>query len=162
MNTKKIPGSLLFLDQLSHHYITPYLDQFSSYIQKLLHVQNVESERTYLEARCAQNSFFYVIVNKFNNQLIGAIEIRNPGHLSQLYCWINEQFWGNGYFQEAMHLAARAYKNETNHHTISACVDTRNGRSLHALEKAGFKKRGTRTGPHGLQFVLQLHINDIL
>jgi RimJ/RimL family protein N-acetyltransferase len=70
--------------------------------------------------------------------LIGALEIRDPACRSQLYCWINERWWGNGYFQQAVMLAAIHYFTQTNEQTISACIDIDNMRSYHAFIKAGF------------------------
>src|SRR5579872_4418621 len=157
-----LEGSHVILNCLSREVIDAYLEKFSSTIQTLLHVSDVQSERQYLMARCAQQSFFYTITHREHGAVIGAIEIRNPGHISQLYCWINEQFWGCGYFKQALRLAVREYAAQTHEMMISACVDTTNARSLAALQAAGFKKKGTRNGPHGMQMVLELHIKDIL
>ena len=123
-------------------------------------MQDAESERCYLNARIEQQvQFFYVI--QCNDQIIGAIEIRDPGHTSQLYCWVNEQYWGTGCFQEAMRLVLGKYKNQTNEEIISACIDQTNKRSIHALEKIGFKKIRARMGPFGTQVVLHLHMKDV-
>ena len=157
----KLYGSEIILEYLSLNDIDHYLAQFSKTIQTCLQVHDFESERDYLIARCTQDAFFYIIQKK-DGTLIGALEIRDPGHISQLYCWINEQFWGRGYFKEALRLAVREYANQTNEATISACVDAHNERSFNALQKCGFAKKGTRMGPHGKQYILYLQINDIL
>lgn len=157
-----LEGSQIILNHLSHEVIDEYLEKFSATIQTLLHVGDVQSERQYLMARCAQQSFFYTIAHREHGTVIGAIEIRNPGHISQLYCWINEEFWGCGYFRQALRLAVREYAMQTGEQIISACIDTDNARSLAACQSVGFKKKGTRNGPHGMQMVLELHINDIL
>lgn len=158
----KIEGSCVILAYLSFSYIESYIAQFSSTIQNVLHVNDVNSERAYLVERCTLNSFFYVIHERNSNSLIGALEIRDPGHASQLYCWINEQFWGRGYFKEALQLAVREYVRTTSETILSACVDEENTQSLMSLQACGFKKKGTRLGPHGNQYILELHIDDIL
>lgn len=160
MGKSVLRGNRVHLIKLAYESIDSYLQNFSKKIQSLLHVQDPQSERCYLNARIEQNvKFFYVI--QCNEQTIGAIEIRDPGHTSQLYCWVNEQFWGTGCFQEAMGLVLREYKKQIDEEIISACIDEKNGRSVHALEKVGFKKIRARSGPFGKQIVLHLHMKDV-
>jgi len=156
MGCQKLMGRFVILESLSDHLIPSYFEQFSSLIKSLLHVQDEQSEYNYLQARIEQNAFFYVIIKKDTEQLIGAMEIRDPGHASQLYCWINERYWGAGYFKESMQLLTDYYQKQTGYHALTACIDCTNVRSFYALKKIGFKKIGTRMGPFGNQHVIKI------
>ncbi len=101
--------------------------------------------------------FFYCIFDVQCNTLIGAIEIRDACEFAgQLYCWIHEDYWGTGYFQQALQLAAREYFARTSERFFTAHVDIDNMRSYHALRKAGFAPFGFYDGPYGKQHVLLL------
>lgn len=124
---------------------------YSPAVQKILGVQMIQSERDYLNARIAQKvPFFYVIKENATDALIGAIEIRDPATRSQLYCWLNEAWWGSGRFQQAIKLAAQNYFSQIDEGMITAHVDCDNLRSLRALEKAGFESQGT-VGGHAIK-----------
>lgn len=152
----------IIIEPLQLQHIDSYLAQFSFIIRRTLSVFSLDSERAYLEMRCAATNFFYVIKDTHTASIIGAIEIRDPGHLSQLYCWLNEQYWGRGYFSYAFKQVLYLYHDATGEKIITACVDENNLQSLRALMKNGFKKKGSRLGPQGKQIILELHINDIL
>ncbi len=130
---------------------------FTPRVQESLHVSSSTIERIYIKERIAQHedgaTFLFGIF--CDEQLIGAIEIRSAQtSRGQLYCWLNEQFWGNGYFQKALHLAASFYFNHAHERYITAHVDCTNLRSYRALKKAGFADAGFVQGPHGRQFEL--------
>lgn len=161
MGYKKLNGTLISVSTLQFADIDSYLHQFSPTIQALLYVDNPLSERHYLVGRC-ESPYFFVIRENQSGSLVGALEIRDPGHKSQLYCWVNERFWGNGYFKEAFNIIARLYKKETQEKTISACVYNTNERSLHALKAVGFYETGMRLGPYGNQIMLALDIDRVL
>lgn len=145
------------IESLSERHSAAYMDAFSESVRVPLHVQSIESEELYLKNRLAQKApFFFAVIVKNTNQLIGAIEIRDACHRSQLYCWINEKWWGSGVFQNAMQLAAQCYFTQTNEAVISARVDYSNARSVHALEKVGFTVEGTAPGPREKQYALHL------
>ena len=145
------------IESLSQDYIEQYLEAFSESVRVPLRVQSIESERDYLKQRMAQKApFFFVITIKQTGQLIGAIEIRDASHRSQLYCWINEKWWGSGLFQKVMELAAQRYFSHTENESISARVDCSNKRSLHALEKNGFALQGISLGSSEKQYSMVL------
>jgi RimJ/RimL family protein N-acetyltransferase len=130
---------------------------FTPLVRAALHVSSSAAERIYIKERIAQHesgtTFLFGVFCK--DELIGALEIRDATtSRGQLYCWLNEQFWGNGYFQEALALAASFYFNHTNERYITAHVDCDNLRSYRALKKAGFADAGFQQGPHGKQFEL--------
>lgn len=152
-----LDGSLVTLYPLASIYLDSYITHYSLVVQKLLHVDNPDQELRYIqECLKAQDSFFYVIAHKATHTVIGAIEIRSPVYRSQLYCWLNEQYWGKGYFQEAMQLLAAYYFKVTGHKAIGACVDYGNERSFYALKKVGFQEKRITQGPYGLQYELVL------
>lgn len=152
-----IEGCLIVLYPLAQEYIASYLAHYSLRVQTLLHVNDIEEELRYLHECLADNhAFFYVITQKSKQTVIGAIEIRRPTYRSQLYCWLNEQYWGKGYFQEAMQLLADIYFKSTGHAAIGACVDYDNDRSFYALKKAGFQEKRIGQGPYGMQYELIL------
>ena len=139
---------------------------FTPLVQEVLHVSSAQAERIYIKERIDGTTFLFGVfcvlrqaqdesVERSENILIGALEIRNPStSRGQLYCWLNEQFWGNGYFQKALHLAASFYFNHTHERYITAHVDCANLRSYRALKKAGFADAGYVMGPHGRQYEL--------
>lgn len=161
MGLKSIPGEHIFLETLTKEHIPAYLRSFSEKVQEILKVNTVASERSYLEQRCEnEEAFFYVIKDRSTAEIIGAIEIRNAVFRSQLYCWINEHWWGRGYFLDAIKIAIALYFLQTGLQTISARVDCDNGRSFRALQKAGFHSNGIVDGPRGKQFELLLKIEE--
>ncbi len=161
MGQKEIVGKLVILRLLQEEYIDAYLEKFSQAIRLVLHVRTLDSERTYLHARLAKQQegkiVFYCIFDAGTDCIIGAIEIRDPQeHRGQLYCWINEKYWGTGRFQEAMKLAAEEYFSCSDGVSFNALVDVTNQRSYHALKKAGFANSGMVDGPRGKQYELVL------
>ena len=84
---------------------------------------------------------------------MGALSIRPSHFRSQLYAWLNELFWGYGYYQEALTLASQAYFEAMAHaEHYSALVDASNKSSYYALKKNGFQERGLIRGPRELQY----------
>lgn len=151
----KITLALLSSDQ-----IQAYLAMFSPIVQSLVHVSSLSAEQAYLLYRIGQRTFcpfFYTIIESFSGQLIGALDIRDPlTSVGQLYCWLNEQFWGKGYMQQAIALAAYNYFTQTHEPYFNAHVDVINLRSYFALKKAGFADYGFHDGPRGKQYNLIL------
>lgn len=130
---------------------------FTPHVQESLYVSSSAIERIYIKERIAQHetgtTFLFGVF--CDDYLIGALEIRSAlTSRGQLYCWLNEQFWGNGYFQTALDLAASFYFNHTNERYITAHVYCDNMRSYRALKKAGFADAGYTMGSHGKQFEL--------
>jgi RimJ/RimL family protein N-acetyltransferase len=145
---------------LSYGQVQSYLAMFSPMVQSLVHVSSVSAEQAYVLYRIGQNAaapFFYGIIEQLSYQLIGAIDIRDPfTSAGQLYCWLNEQFWGRGYIQQAIALAAQDYFRCTQERYFNAHVDVANLRSYYALKKAGFADYGFYNGPRGRQYNLIL------
>lgn len=144
---------------MQYSYAELYLTKFSNIVMAALQVANLESERDYLHQalrlQAEGKTNFYCIFSEDNNELIGAIEIRNPDFSrGQLYTWVHQDYWGRGVFQEALHLAAQDYFATTKALCFDATVDLTNIRSYKALKKAGFADISIKEGAHGKQFVL--------
>lgn len=142
---------------LTEHDLDDYERLFTPRVRASLHVSSPAAERIYIKERIAQHAtgttFLFGVIR--DNVLIGALEIRDANtSRGQLYCWLNEEFWGNGYFQEALELAASFYFKHTQERYITAHVYCENMRSYRALKKAGFADAGFVQGPHGKQYEL--------
>jgi RimJ/RimL family protein N-acetyltransferase len=161
LNACELQGEPITLRQLAAEYFNDYVRMFSPTVQELLHASSVKSELEYLENRLEKVlnglTLFYCIFNNENNNLIGAVEIRNEIEAAgQLYIWINEQFWGTGYYQEAVRLIAQEYFKRSSRPFFNAHVDISNKRSYKALKKCGFAEHGFYKGPYGKQYDLIL------
>lgn len=156
MNSNQCDDTIC-IERLSDTHITAYMNAFTEVVRVPLRVSSIESEKIYLQERMAQKTpFFFVVILKKTKQLIGAIEIRDVSHRSQLYCWLNEKWWGSGAFQKAMKLVSNHYFSKTKEVAISARVDYSNERSKRALEKAGFVVEGIASGPREKQYCMRL------
>ncbi len=158
MEDRELVGDTVVLKLLKYQYIQTYLHMFSATVCGLLHVDDLASEYDYLQHiidKQQGKTLFYCIFLKVVDQLIGGLAIRDSRvFASQLYCWLNEQFWGRGYLQEAMPLAMNAYFSFFNESYVRANVDIDNMRSYYALKKCGFVDFGMSKGPRGKQYIL--------
>ena len=157
----------IILHPLQEQFIEPYLNKFSATVMTALRVAHLESERTYLtEALLRQQAgqtHFYCIFDANSNQLIGAVEIRNPDtSRGQLYTWLHESYWGSGIFLAALQMAAFDYFKKTKALYFDATVDCDNMRSYRALKKVGFADLGIKEGPFEKQFVLILRNKNMV
>ncbi|MFC1842577.1 GNAT family N-acetyltransferase [Candidatus Dependentiae bacterium] len=170
---KVLKGKLVTLKPLKKIYFKDYLKMFSPKVRELLHAYSGESELEYLEDRLEKQkmgkTFFYCIFlcgerktgddpeHSSGKTLVGAIEIRNPQETdSQLYSWVNENYWGTGVYQEALALVSKEYFSKTSEICYRANVDIDNPRSYYALKKHGFIDSGIKKGSHGKQYKLIL------
>ena len=98
-----------------------------------------------MEQSALGNQLHYLIYDNPTNKIIGSVEIReldniNPG---QLGCWVNENYWGGGRFQEALHLINKTYfKLKPKADSYIAHVRLWNDRSYRALKKYGLVEEG--------------------
>ncbi|HZW60867.1 MAG TPA: GNAT family N-acetyltransferase [Candidatus Babeliales bacterium] len=156
-----IRGNKVILRELHRNFFKAYTEQFTPLVRSILHVPSVEHELLYLEQRLhkmqAGKTLFYCVFDSADNHLIGGIEIRDRlEHFGQLYSWLNECYWGNGRYQEALGLAAQSYFSLTQQRYFTAHVDVTNQRSYYALKKCGFAPSGFVNGPYGKQYSLLL------
>lgn len=159
MTCSSVQGHRVVLYPLASEHIEVYLTNYSACVQKLLYVHDLFYERAYLQERLNdKDAFFYVIFAKLHHTFLGAIEIRTPFYRSQLYCWLNERYWGKGYFQEAMLLVAEQYFQASGEHCIMARIDCTNRRSFQALKKVGFEQIALVQGSYGPQYEMILRV----
>lgn len=156
-----LAGERVTLRALRIDFFDAYQKVFSHTVQQLLHVSSIPGELEYLQHQINQhkagNSFFYCMFTKNDNALIGAIAIRDVQcGAGLLYNWVNELYWGQGYYQEALALFVRYYFTVTHTTHFQAYVDMENKRSYYALKKFGFADSGMRNGPFGWQYELLL------
>lgn len=150
-------GARVMVRALKEQDMSEYLLRLSSTVQELLHISSPDAEQQYIEERLKQegDNCMYAIVENSSGLLIGGLEIRPvPPFFGQLYVWINDQFWGYGYFQEAITLVASAYFEHTDASSFTAHVDVSNKRSYGALKKCGFIDIGMCNGAYGKQYIL--------
>lgn len=146
-------GTAIVLMPLTASLIDSYCAMFSPTIAQALHT-DVDAERVYIEQQCKQrNGLFYCIVSCAAQTIMGAIAI---GHNGALYSWLNEAYWGQGYYQQALVMLAGIYFAQTESRYFSAYVDVENKRSYYALTKCGFAPYAIRRGPFGKQHHLIL------
>lgn len=152
-------GQLASVRLLTLHDIDAYLNAFSVHIRATLGVVSTHIERVYVCEELAKQeqgrTYFFGIVEVISETIVGAIEIRNKlEHAGQLYCWLHEQYWGTGIFQEAFYIAAYWYFLHTCEMYITARVDVDNKRSYRALKKCGFIDSGIIQSRAALQYEL--------
>lgn len=153
----------IIVRQLTVHDLPSYALAFSTTVQRALRVNSWQSECAYL-THCLSSSmpFVYGIFLDDATTVIGALLIRDKQeYAGQLYCWLNEKFWGRGYMHAALHTVAREYFESTGELFFTAHVDKSNVRSYQCLKKIGFADYGLHTAAHGRQYVLVLCAGSI-
>ena len=141
--------------------VPAYMNAYSAKVQAILHVTDKHYEYEYICQKILdKNSFFYILILKTNEFLIGAVEIRQPSYQSQIYAWLNELYWGRSYFFEAMSALLPHYFKKTGEVFVRARIDIKNKRSLAAFERLGFFQLGIVSGSFGPQIQLQLNNNQ--
>jgi RimJ/RimL family protein N-acetyltransferase len=147
MFQEDLVGQIVTLKTLHEDHFQSYHDMLSSIIKEAIGIpkeQTFEETERFLKKKLieiANNTIlFYCVFDNKKNELIGAIELREPGFFNgQLGGWINENYWGGGRYQEALDLLIQKYFASTDQHVVNAYIKKRNTRSLNAHEKYGFK-----------------------
>jgi len=67
----------------------------------------------------------------------------HEAHYAEIGCDISYPFWGNGYGQETLNRVIEFGLDNMNLNRIEASVIKGNNRSVHVMEKLGFKQEGT-------------------
>lgn len=154
-------GERVIIRPLQKQFLSAYQAAFSPKVQTILSVSSVASELAYLheqvEKQLNGQTFFFCVFDKQNDRLIGAIEIRHwLVGTNQLYNWLHEDYWGGGYYQEALKLVVKTYFLRTGRTFLAAHVDIDNKRSYFALKKHGFADWGICNGARCKQYILVL------
>jgi len=142
---KKIIGEIISLKLLNEKDFEQYHQMLSPTIRKILHLPSGTLQETinFLSGRNEKQQkdelLFYTIFDNKDQKLIGSIEIRDPEeNPGQLGAWINENYWGDGRYQEALKLATEIYFTWKQVDEVNAHVDKTNLRSIKAHQKFGF------------------------
>ncbi len=93
----------------------------------------------------AQDGLRWGVVRKDDNTFVGSAGLHNwnrEDHYAEIGCDIAHPHWGNSYGQEAMRGIIDFGWHHMNLNRIEADVVQGNQRSLHVLEKLGFKQEG--------------------
>jgi len=146
MFPETIPGKIVTLKILDQKYFENYHNMFSPKIRKALglpEVATLDQTEDFLSKKIEDlkigATIFYCIFDNKTKQLIGSIEIREPGFVDgQLGAWINEHFWGGGRYQEALDLMLQEYFRQKKVDSINAFIESTNIRSFKAHQKYGF------------------------
>lgn len=152
-----IIGNHVTVRLLHPSFFTAYHAMFSSTVRAALHLPleaSCQATQEFLQAQInslTTMDLFYCIFNNADNKLIGAIKIRDPQSQEalqngQIGAWVNESYWGQDRYQEALTLATQAYFAHTNAESIGAFIDATNIRSLRAHTKFGFVVTGSSVG----------------
>lgn len=147
-----IIGKKVTLKQLTDADFVDYHNMFSSTVRKDLEFPELitlDYTIQYLHYEMQQVArgamIMYCIFDNHDKKLIGSIEIRdkNDQDPGQLGAWINEAYWGQGRYQEALALITKMYF-KLKPHEKSYSIHTRlwNKRSYYAHKKYGMKDRG--------------------
>ena len=100
----------------------------------------------YRMEQMAGSALAFFIFHRKDGQLVGGITIGNirygVSQSAQIGYWMGERHAGKGYMQDAMRaVTEHAFTTMRLHRIEAACIPT-NGRSIHVLEKAGFRREG--------------------
>lgn len=100
----------------------------------------------YRMEQAAGSAVAFFIFHRKDGQLVGGITLGNirygVSQSAQIGYWMGERYAGKGYMQDAMRaLTDHAFTTMRLHRIEAACIPT-NGRSIHVLEKAGFRREG--------------------
>jgi RimJ/RimL family protein N-acetyltransferase len=145
---EKIIGSIITLKTLKEEDFIDYHNMFSDIVRKNLEFsqnfsfgQTVFQLKSNLYESVKGELLYYTIFDNKKNKLIGSIEIREKNdsqYPGQLACWINENYWGGGRFQEAIKLITNVFFSlKPQKESYIAHVRLWNKRSHKALLKAG-------------------------
>ena len=147
MSKEILSGKIVTLKMLRQDYFQSYHDMLSPVIRETIGIskeQTFEETEKFLKKKLIEivnnTILFYCIFDNKDNDLIGSMEIREPGFFNgQLGCWIHENYWGGGRYQEALDLLLQEYFECTDQFVVNAYIKKKNIRSLKAHEKYGFK-----------------------
>ncbi len=100
---------------------------------------------------------YYGVFEKKSGKLIGETAFIKQKDSFACTAWIDEDFTGHGYMQEALQLSEKAFF-ESGHTTIQSYVRPSNAASKHVFEKQGYKNIGKDSG----YIVFQKRLADFL
>ncbi len=117
----------------------------SKYLKQLWNYKCGASVKQQLAARQASakadNSVNYGVFEIKSGKLIGETSFIKENGYFACTAWIDEDFTGRGYMQEALHLSESAFFN-SGHTKIVGYVNPNNAASRHVLEKRNYTQTG--------------------
>ena len=148
----EVKGKIVTLRLLKEDYYIDYHNMFSVEVRKNLEFPayiTLGYTIAYLQDQQQKvdtgKVLYYCIFDNKENKLIGEVNLRekNDSDPGQFGCWINENYWGGGRFQEAIRLITKTYfRLKPMEKSFIAHVRLWNKRSYFAHKKAGFKEIG--------------------
>jgi [ribosomal protein S5]-alanine N-acetyltransferase len=140
------PISMAGLDDFHEYSVKPELYKYFEIAQ----FQLLEESEAYLQklidrAETPYAQYWFIKLNK-NDKVIGSIGIHsfNANRKSvEIGYGISPDYWGNGYFSEALKLVTEYIFNDLCLHRVVARTASLNKASVDGLEKLGFLKEGT-------------------
>ena len=147
---KEVKGKVISLKLLTEQHFLDYHNMFSDTVRKNLEFPKHISlgyTMAYLRSEMKKTErgeqLLYMIFDNKDNTLIGGVEIREDNDLDpgNLGCWVNENYWGKGRFQEALKLINEEYfRLRPDRKEYIVFIRKWNKRSFHAFKKFGYEE----------------------
>ena len=109
------------------------IEETEKYLEKLIKRSNSE------------NGFYWFINNKLEKKTIGTFGLLNIDtrtSITEIGYGISPDYWGKGYFKEALTMVLSFLFEELEFHKVWARTSSNNISSIRALGKVGFKNEG--------------------
>lgn len=169
---EEIKGTIITLKMPKEEYFLDFHNMFSDTVRKNLefpkHISlgyTIAYLREEMKKSAKGEQLWYMIFDNKDNKLIGGIEIRELNDIDpgQLGCWINENYWGGGRLQEALHLITKMYFSlKPQEKSYIAHVRLWNKRSYYALKKYGLKEVGYfYENGQPARYLLEMHRDNV-
>lgn len=122
--------------------------EFYRYLELEPH-QNIEETKKYLRKLAKRSKpgrgHYWFIKLKAENKVIGTFGVVNldkKRSSAEIGYGLSPDYWGQGYFSEALMMVLRHLFTDLGFHRIWAKTQSDNVASIQAIEKAGFKEEG--------------------
>jgi len=121
-------------------------DEVMTYMDSARHESILDSEKFIqhgLDTYAKQQGFFWAILDKSTNQVIGDFSfwrIDHKNHRAEIGYTLKPKYWGQGVMSETMKMLLDFGFNQLNLHSFEANINPQNNGSRQLLLKAGFVK----------------------
>lgn len=129
----------------------------------------MDQSRQYFDKLCDRSNNrtgHYWLINLREENLVigtfGVIDIDLRKMSTEIGYGLDPDYWGNGYFNEALELVTRYLLEKKGFHRIFAKTFSDNRQSINALEKQGFMKEGRMKDFYRAEIGGQYHDAEIL
>jgi RimJ/RimL family protein N-acetyltransferase len=108
--------------------------------------ENINTTREFIH-RCIQcwkdeTAFPWIVVRKYDNEMVGMLELRIEKFRAEVGYVIARSYWGNGYATEITKSVIEWSFSQENIYRVWATCDVQNLASTRVLEKAGMQREG--------------------